>query len=163
MKGFKHHLEEWPEATQAIVADAALPKIVLTRANMLACYSSEKIAEITRRSQAPPGGKVAFVTAEFDRFVGERERWYRHWMPAIAASGAPLVEIDYAEARTAAGITRLLSFLGIVAGADLAAPTTVKRNPDIVVERFSDPRAVERFLAARGLTHWAVEEPAAGK
>lgn len=154
--GFKHHLDESP--VNDVLLESGLRKVILTRNNLLAAYSSHKVAASTGQGSARPGQTivrttVAFDAVEFTRFVARRNRLYEY---AREKSSNRCMEIDYTVVRTDAGISETARFLG-VDPAGFGPAQTAKRNSDDIVSRFENPQAVHSYLTEKGLTHWEVE------
>lgn len=154
--GFKHHLDESP--VNDLLLESGLRKVILTRNNLLAAYSSHKVAASTGQGSARPGQTivrttVVFDPAEFTRFVTRRNRLYEY---ARQKSRNRCMEIDYTVVRTDAGISATARFLG-VDPAGFGPAQTAKRNSDDIVSRFENPQAVRSYLAEKDLTHWEVE------
>jgi hypothetical protein len=134
-------------------------KILLTRNNLLAAYSSQKITELTRKNgtagaRAEVRPRVPFNPKEFAKFRATRKRTYADARGRI--NGTKL-EIDYIAARTDEGTARVARFLG-VDPQGFGTPRTIKRNTDEIVSRFENPDAVWSFLRRNALEHWAVED-----
>ena len=159
--GFKHHLTGDKNVTQSLF-DGDLQKIFLTRTNHLATYSSEKVAEGSQargaagRTTTVISGKCVFDGESFDAFRHQRERLYQRARDSITGT---VLEIEYNEARTEAGMARLAEFLGVDPTGIGAAPS-VKRNSDSIVDRFENPDAVIEHLREHGLEKLAFEAPA---
>lgn len=155
--GFKHHLSNDRRIVESVLADKSIAKIVLTRPNMLATFSSNVIARAktaTPVSETPPN-RLPFDADEFLLHIKRRNRMLDHWKPQIEAVRDRCLQITYSEARTDQGMARIVDFLGLEP-AELKH-ITVKRNSDRVVERFTDPDAVMAFLAQQGMEDWAEE------
>jgi hypothetical protein len=154
--GFKHHLDESP--VNDFLLGSGLRKIILTRNNLLAAYSSHKVAASTGQGSARPGHTilrtlVTFDPREFARFIARRNRLYEY---AREKSQNRCMEIDYTVVRTESGIAGIGPFLG-VDSTGFGPQKTAKRNSDDIVSRFANPELVRRYLTDNGLAHWASE------
>jgi len=157
--GVKHHLNGVVRATKFLLSEPC-PKIVLTRRNLLACYSSQKLVEITgmgfaQVGEVVPRARCRFVPREFAEYRRVRKRIYVNGIRKITETGAPLFVIDYTAARTEAGIAAMLAFLG-----KPPAPgewPTLKRHGDDILARFENPDEVMAHLKAIRQEDWAEE------
>jgi hypothetical protein len=154
--GFKHHIFT-NEMTDYLLA-SGLRKIVLTRKNLLAAYSSHKIAGITGQGSARSGEKVIQAKAEFDadefeKFCEKRDRLYAY---VRERAKRQCMEIDYTVARTPDGLASIGRFLRIDPQG-FGAPQTVKRSSDDIVSRFANSEAVLSHLQKTGKESWATE------
>lgn len=159
--GFKQHLANPGDQTLREVIDQRWAALILNRANRLASYSSNKLVAITgegalRGDTKPTRAKTEFVAEEFDQFRARRDFLYDHWTKEIERSGVPQLTVDYCEARTSEGDRRIGRFLGL-ASSRFGQPDTVKRNPDDILSRFTNPLEAEKHLRANGLLDWAQE------
>jgi hypothetical protein len=156
--GFKHHLGA-DEITEPILGrGAGTRKIILTRNNLLAAYSSHKVAAATGQGAARVGQSIARATVpfrpeEFSRFIAKRRELYGH---AREQARKPMMEVDYTMVRTEAGIAQIGQFLG-VDPEGFGRQQTAKRNSDDIVSRFSNPEVVMNYLRQHGLERWTTE------
>lgn len=158
--GFKHHLGAHVVAVtnKLLNLGSGLRKIILTRNNMLAAYSSNKVAALTGQGSAKKGAtiiaaRVEFDAAEFTKFVSRRRLLYD---AAHKEAHYPCMEIDYTAVRTEAGMGTIAAFLSIDP-AGFGQRTTAKRNSDDIVSRFSNPDGVRAYLRDNGLEGWSTE------
>ena len=154
--GFKHHLNE--SEFNEFLLGSGFRKIILTRNNMLAAYSSHKVVELTGQGAARAGStviraKASFDPGEFSSFRKKRARFYEHARQAARKSWK---EIDYTAARTEEGMAEIGRFLG-VDPAGFGPAQTAKRNSDDIVSRFSNPDQVRSYLEMNHLEHWTTE------
>ena len=163
--GFKLMLPQHPDFMAELIADSNFSKILIDRKNLLAAFSSNEIVKMTGQGSAKRGAevksaKIAFREDEFHRFVKRRQRYYADVREKLAASGQAYRETEYLDLVSYAAIPGILIFLGADPAVRLQ-PTTVKRNPNNILERFTNPAEVQTFLEAHGTEHWAVEGSAA--
>jgi hypothetical protein len=158
--GLKHHLSGAPEVTETLISDAQVSTILLTRANLLACYSSDKLARAGKTASETANGhdawKVSFDPGEFKTYVERRQRLYNRWQSKIVARPGPWLELEYIEARQRSGIERIINFIGLDPN-DLEGAYTPKRNSDNVISRFENTDRVARYLEENGLQAWGSE------
>jgi hypothetical protein len=156
--GFKHHLGT-SEITEPILGrGAGTRKIILTRNNLLAAYSSHKVVEATGQGAARVGqsivrAEVIFDPEEFSKFISKRRRLYAH---AREQARKPVMEIDYTAVRTEEGMAQIGLFLG-VDPCGFGPQKTAKRNSDNIVSRFANSDAVLSYLQEHGLEYWTTE------
>lgn len=156
--GIKHHLGM--DLTEQLIAEPG-PKIVLTRKNLLAAFSSGRLAKALGIGAAKPGdvipdAKVPFDPEAFDLWSRRRSNRFARWRAQIEATGDPVLELDYTAARTEEGVAAMCRFLGME-----PAPgewPTLKRHGSRTVDRFDNPDVALAHLKAIGHEEWA-EEP----
>jgi hypothetical protein len=158
--GFKLMLTQHPQFMDELIADTDYAKVLLYRANPLAAYSSGQIAKVTGQGTARKGmeikrAKVTFEEDDFRRFLELRDRHYQDVRQRLTDSG-PYLEVEYLELVVGYAVPRVVDFLGAETSVELL-PETIKRNPSNLLERFSNPDAVQTVLTALGAEHWAVE------
>jgi LPS sulfotransferase NodH len=158
--GFKLHLHQQPGFVDRLVADRRYRLILLRRENVLAQYSSEKIAERTGQGAARVGDRVEQVKVRFDEddFSRYREAWTRAWsrlMDRVRRAGRPALSVGYVELM-AGGVGRVLEHLGLPAGS-CGEPITLRRNDPCILNRFENPAEAERVLNRLGAGSWATE------
>ncbi|HXV00346.1 MAG TPA: hypothetical protein VG166_07600 [Caulobacteraceae bacterium] len=158
--GFKHHLSGAREVSEALLDDPRVAKIVVTRSNILACFSSEKTVRLKQSQAEGEAGpsKPLFVGEEFTKYLRIRRGHYAHWQERFEAVAGELRTIEYTLARTPGGMDGLMEFLGLKR---LSLPQlTRKRGSDDVTNRFANPEDVVNYLSAHGLQDWSEEEAA---
>jgi LPS sulfotransferase NodH len=149
-------------------ARTELRRILLRRDNLLAQFSSGRIAERTGRFTQPDGSpegvRIHFDEREFLRFV-QRVAEERALLEAAAradgnAGAEPprILSLEYRELFAPGIETRLAHFLDIRC-LPLRAEQLVRQNTGRIPERFEDPRAVRKFLVRYGRSDWAEELP----
>jgi hypothetical protein len=158
--GLKHHFSGPVEVTRKLVADRGR-KVVLTRSNLLASYSSQKLVEVTGQGLARRGddlraGVCRFDVVEFEAYRARREQVYQQWLPEIAKAEAPSMVIDYRAARTEAGIVAILDFLGVAAIP--GSWPTLKRHGVQILDRFENPTDARAHLQLIGREDWIIED-----
>jgi glycosyltransferase involved in cell wall biosynthesis len=158
---FKHfaHLDD--TVTDEIVRNDAIRLIHLSRENLLAQYSSEKIARasgkwVRHRDQTGDQVRVPFEAKDFEKFEAYYRRIETERVHRLAGSRRTVLFVEYADLNTPETRRRIGDFIGI-AIPDTAQPDTRKQNPPQVIERFSNPEVVRDYLARRNLSRWAEE------
>ncbi|QLC21732.1 hypothetical protein HFP51_05805 [Parasphingopyxis sp. CP4] len=159
--GFKQHFGKPGRSSTQQIIDLKLPTLILDRSNVLACYSSSKIAKKTGQgSLIDPAkrrrAKVDFVPDEFSLFLARRRKIDKHWNGELEKTGVDTMTLEYNEARTLAGMERVAEFLGQEAG-KFGDWGTAKRNSNNILSRFSNPDNAEAYLEAHDLMDWAEE------
>jgi hypothetical protein len=155
--GFKHHLSGAKEVTDTLLADPALTKIVLMRSNILACYSSDKVAKLKQRELAGETvpAQVRFDADEFADYLRIRRGVYDRWMARFSISAGEFRIMDYATARTPRGADDMVRFIGLEL--QPIRQMTKKRNSDNVPSRFENVDETLAYLETNGLTEWVEE------
>jgi hypothetical protein len=156
--GYKHHIAIGDITETILARGPGTRKIILTRNNFLAAYSSHKVADTTGQGFVKAGRAIARATVDFDpeefsRFAAKRLKLGEF---AREMAREPLMEIDYTMARIEAGMAQIGRFLG-VDPTGFGPQQTAKRNSDDIVSRFSNPDLVVTYLREQGLEDWATE------
>ena len=158
--GFKLHLLQWPSVLERILFEPGFAILLLDRADRLAQYASQKIADETRlfkwtHDELAQPLAVRFDAAEFEAFARGHDDLYR-MVRLVSGDRADVLEIDYERVLAPETHRAALAFLGVDATATLTAPER-KENPGDVMARFVNPDDV--IAALRG-TRWARYLPA---
>jgi hypothetical protein len=156
--GFKHHIGSDSITEPLLGRGAGTRKIILTRNNLLAAYSSHKVVEATGQGAARAGqsivrAEVIFDPEEFSKFAAKRQRLYEHAREQVRR---PAMEIDYTAVRAEGGLAIIAEFLG-VDPEGFGPQKTAKRNSDEIVSRFANPDVVRAYLREHDLERWAAE------
>lgn len=147
-------------------ARPGLRRIVLHRANLLAQFSSERIAESTGRFTQPTGAtpavRIPFDEETFLRFVRrmgrERELLERTARRDPAGDGGvpQVLSLEDRELFERGIEDRLAGFLEVPT-VPLRAADLVRQNTGRILARFEDPPTVRDFLDRFGHPEWAEE------
>ena len=164
--GFKIFPHHSTTILDHVRATPQLRRILLRRDNLLAQFSSERIAERTGRFTQPDGSpapvRIRFDEQDFlgfvDRVTGERVAHERVARGDQTGGGdSPRVlSLEYHELFAAGIEGRLARFLQ-VGCLPLRAEHLVRQNTGRITERFDDPPAVRDFLDRYGHPEWAEE------
>lgn len=158
--GFKHMVVKEHELTRKFLLDSSWKKILLSRRNILAAYSSNKTAVMARENRKATGKfervhVCAFDEAEFTRFARARVRLYDRTREFAKAHSIPLFEVEYTDVRKPEGFKNIMDFLGAEGKFEFV---TLKRNSDDTLSRFHEPDVVRSHLDKIGHPEWASEE-----
>lgn len=159
--GFKLMLRQHRALVEELIKSDDYKKILLERSNLLAVYSSAKIAKITgqgdaRRSATIRRAKIKFDVESFEKFCLRREKRYRNVKKLLNRAGQKFHKIEYNDLRTIKGLRKVLDFLEVDANEKLSIETR-KRNNDSIIERFSNPEFVNDYLKNKELDDWCTE------
>lgn len=146
--GFKLQITDRPRVLEHVLLESELKLVLLTRANRLAQYASDRTAVSTGRYHASDPGPAAAAPVAFDRadflaFV-ERQTSATRLVRDLVRDDSRLFVIEYQEVGTAAGNAALLAHLGQT-DMPLTAPDQRMGAP-VIRERFADPDAVAAAL-----------------
>ena len=165
LTGFKLMLRQAPEVQRSLVDEGVYRIILLDRPNVLALYSSHLIARSTGVGYMQKGDTAIVSTVEFDAsdFRGFWRRYRKKYEEFDAMRQASarcrMIAVEYLDLLRGDAFRRVLDFLGVEAGGDLADYIgTQKRNSSEILQRFSNPDAVTDCLRAAGKLEWCREE-----
>lgn len=143
--GFKLNRGQSPEAFGAVLADPTVRKIVLSRANRVRTYVSERLAESTGHWEsfldgvAPSPLPPIEVDAEaLARHVETNRRYFDELRAALAGTCQTYCNVIYEELAEPATHRRLLAYLGVDPEQPLAGATRRQTPLDLrrVVSNF---------------------------
>ena len=135
--------------------------IRLVRPNLLATYSSSRIAAMTGQGAVRVGeqvrqAKLDFDARDFEHFMNAQGKWDDEVNRQLEVIPEERVfRMVYSELGQEPVLEKLLAFLGVE-----PMPMTsdaVKRNPSRIVDRFNNPAAVMKYLERHQRTNWAEE------
>lgn len=173
--GFKVFEDHAPDWTEAALRDSGWAKVVHYRKNVLAVYSSYKIAmahnlwgagdaPVTERadSQARPEAeqtvrhRTKFDADEFEAFRESYNTPFRTWLRTLHETGQDFFFSEYTELRNLRLSARLFHFLGASVPAEIRM-IGQKVSTSAMLDRFANPDAVVAHLARIGRADWAAE------
>ena len=161
LAAFKHfaHLDQ--TVTRRIAEDPDTALIHLSRENLLAQYSSEQIARASgewarHTDRTGEQLRVPFDAAEFEHFLEYQQRIEMERMNIFGEMGRTPLFVEYTRLSDRHTRARIGAHVGITIP-DSAQPDIRKQNSTDILSRFSNPQAVEEFLARRYLSRWARE------
>ena len=159
--GFKIMMNQSELVRGSLIEDESWTKILLKRENVLAVYSSNKIAKATGQGSAGKfaeveKSQVAFEAGEFKRFCAKYEEGFDKVKRQLADCGQDYLDTQYSEICKPEGMKALIGYLGLDPEAGWEV-STQKRNPSQLLERFTNPTEVSRYLDKIGRPGWAVE------
>ena len=132
--GFKMNRDENDAATDALLRDPGVLKILLKRRNRVRTYVSEEIARLTGVWESYDGPLEAALPAlrvEVDDLIRHSDlnaAYYAALESRLRATGQDWLETDYEALTDGSEMARILAFLGIEARATLSA-ASYKRGP----------------------------------
>jgi hypothetical protein len=155
--GFKIFGKHNPPMLEHLMADRAIRKVVLFRANALARYASLMAAHETGEWSS---GVRTLVTFDAEEFLAGYDRYLLfidQTIRALATTDQPFRVVRYDELNNHALMTALTHFLGATELLPEPEEKAVNRGSPDILTRFANPKDVEAFLRARGVMHWAYE------
>lgn len=146
--GFKLQITDRPRVLEHVLLESEMKLVLVTRANRLAQYASDRAAARTGRYRASDPALTAAAPLGFDRddflaFV-ERQALASGLVRNLVPDDSRLFIIDYQEVGSPATNAALLAFLE-QEEAPLDAPDERMGSP-VIRERFADPDAVAAAL-----------------
>lgn len=158
--GFKVFPNQFLSVPQ-IAQRTGLQIIRLVRPNLLATYSSSRLAKLTGQGtvtidQEVRRAKLDFDAKDFERFIAFQASMDDDVNKVLKTISSDRVfDMEYADLGSETALENLLAFLGVE-----ARPMTSlsqKRNPSKTTERFNDPDTVMAYLERHQLTAWVEE------
>lgn len=161
--GFKIFFAHNPMVLEYCIMDPDIKKIVLTRGNQLAQYSSQRFAELTQKWVDVEDGsisslKMKFESEDFLEFVDEIHAGHRTGLGLISGvDDGLLMNLKYTQIAERKTVASLFRFLG-VPNFEIEFPPFKKQNTSDILERFENPEDVIRTLEHLGKPEWAREQ-----
>ncbi|MGB8812411.1 MAG: nodulation protein NodH [Paracoccaceae bacterium] len=151
MAGFRFFHDHDPRVVDAVLADPACAKIILTR-NPIESYVSWKIAQETGQWKLTNAtklktAKARFDVVEFERHLGRMQDFQIRLMHGLQVSGQTAFYIDYEDIQDVDVLNGLAAFLGVAARLEAPDSTLKKQNPDEIAEKVVNPAEMELALA----------------
>lgn len=152
LAGFRFFHDHDPRVLAHVLPDPGWAKVVLTR-NPLESYVSRRIAAATGQwkltdARHRKAAKVRFDAAEFERHLDRLEGFQSRLRHALQVSGQTAFFLDYADLGDVEVINGLATFLGSAHRVKALATTLKKQNPAPLRDLVSNPREMERAVAA---------------
>ena len=170
--GFKIFMGHDKAVLESVLSDKSIRKIILYRANYLAVYSSEKIAEAencyvivnektARIDQAAydstrKGEKAIFDKSEFNVRHRAYQEHYRRSVDTLNSTGQAYLFMTYEDFLNESFFRRVFPFLGLSQPAVLETRMS-KMNASDILSRFSNPEEVRAHLLEIGRLNWTHE------
>jgi len=159
--GFKLMTQQSEVVRNVLIEDDSWAKILLKRDNVLAVYSSDKIAKSRAKGSflkfaGAKKPRIKFVADEFDRFHLNYEKRFEDVRRHLDECGQDYLDIRYSDICKPEGIKSVIRFLGLDPEANWEV-ISQKRNSSQLLERFSNPTEVARSMEQAGLQDWLVE------
>ncbi|MGQ0567122.1 MAG: nodulation protein NodH [Gemmobacter sp.] len=151
MAGFRYFHDHDPRVFDAVIADRACAKIVLTR-NPVESYVSWKIAQTTGQWKLTNPkmlrqARATFDGAEFEAHVVGLQAFQMTLVHALQVTGQTAFWIDYDDVQDLAVLNGLAAFLGLSARLDALDPKLKKQNPEAIADKVENPGAIAAALA----------------
>jgi hypothetical protein len=165
--GFKIFEGENDTFLDRMLADHEVRKIVLYRRNLLASFSSALVARETGQygqrdgKTRPEPPKVRFSANKFAKFHDRYVAFFDQVTEKLTKNRQFYFMVNYEDINEPRVLADIVSFVGGDAtkpfSRDLQYKAQVKQNSLDILSRFSNPRAVRKYLTEAGLLHWMRE------
>ncbi|MDP2739675.1 MAG: nodulation protein NodH [Pseudorhodobacter sp.] len=151
LAGFRFFHDHDPRVFDAVMADPACAKIILTR-NPIECYVSWKIAQETGQWKLTNASKlktsrVHFDAREFEQHLSLQQDFQIRLMHGLQRRGQTAFYIDYEDIPDLAVLNGLAQFLGVAGRLDALDGSLKKQNPGEIAEKVINPTEMAVALA----------------
>lgn len=161
--GFKLMISQNENILRWVISQDDWQIISLYRSNLLSVYGATKVARASRQSHIEIGERVKPIKVDFDpiefnnllQFNQTRRRQVELMLDDKKPS---YLSLDYLALASASGIAQVLNYLQPTIKKVLS-PQLVKRHDWNVLDRFANPKVVEKYLIQHNLSDWLVEQP----
>lgn len=169
INGFRFFHDHDPRILDRVLDDPGWAKIALTR-NPAHSYVSWKTAQATGQWKLSSGlkartGKVSFDADEFDAYLARTEQFHLGVLHRLQAAGQTVFYLNYDDIGDLEVLNGLAGWLGSGDHRDSLNQTLKKQGQGAVTDRVTNPRQMERALAARdpfALAEVPTQEPRRG-
>lgn len=149
--GFRFFHDHDERVLQAVLADQACAKIILTR-NPVESYVSLKIARATGQWKLNDARRlktatVTFDPAEFETHLTTLQSFHLRLVKALQTSGQTAFYLDYEDLTDLAVLNGLARFLGVDARLEAIDDTLKKQNPQDLDAKVTNPDEMHAALA----------------
>jgi LPS sulfotransferase NodH len=159
--GFKIFGGDVSVICEYVLKESQIKKILISRPNILAAFSSQKIAIETgiwgaRTKDDLSSITVAFDISEFEHYRTYAEGFFNGVRKELAQTGQDHLEIFYDFLHSSDQKSSIYSFLGV----DIPAQSgfdSLKQNSPRLLDRFSNPQEVASYIADIGKEAWLIE------
>ena len=147
-----------PMMSEGLAADPGFKKIVLRRDNVLASFSSNVLAQESRRYHAKTEGqrnlnKISFDARPFETYRRWCEAYYRDLRDTIASSGSLHIDVRFTDLRKPTRRAEMLEFLECDPNVPLTSDLRPISAADLS-ERFENWADVCRHMRDIGKEDW---------
>ncbi len=151
LAGFRLFHDHDPRIIDAVIADPACAKIVLTR-NPVESYVSWKIARETGQWKLTnpknlKSAQATFEGPEFEAHLARLQAFQIRLMHDLQVSGQTAFYIDYDDVQDLEVLNGLAAYLGVTARLKTLDPTLKKQNPEEIGEKVENPEEMAQALA----------------
>lgn len=160
--GFKLLVTHDPRALNYCLTAQDIKKIILTRRNLLAQYSSQEIGNQTQEwlvvdQPANAQVKVTFQKEAFLTYVDSMTAQYESVEQQMEdCAKNTILKIEYADLAARKTVESLFTFVG-VQNFEIKFPTFKKQNTSTILDRFNNPDDVLEVLTELDRLEWARE------
>lgn len=163
--GFKLFLHHSSRILNYVCANPDYAVLILRRRNLLARYSSKKKASITGTYRIAAGGSssgcdqpVEFDPIEFRRLIRRDDKLFSQLYKKLDKHGKTFHEIEYCELGSPEAMAGVFAHLGIEGRASEDIRVQKQGSAYDMLERFSNPEDVVRYVETNGMEAWLHEQ-----
>jgi hypothetical protein len=159
--GFKIFDGHNNEILDELIADASIKKVVLFRPNLLAVYSSSRIAHKIgeRVIKAPRESQplVHFDPKKFIKYCRKHTSFYRDVLDRLVRGRQSFHFLNYETINDPSLFAAVVAFIGADPAKAILEPASIKQNSSELLKRFSNPEEAEELLRSEGRLNWLYE------
>ena len=151
LAGFRFFHDHDARVLDAVMADPACAKIILTR-NPIECYVSWKIAQETGQWKLTnpsrlKATRVRFDGREFERHMAQTQAFQILLLHGLQRRGETAFYLDYDDLQDVSVLNGLAQFLGVAGRLEALDGTLKKQNPEEISEKVLNPAEMAAALA----------------
>lgn len=163
--GFKLFLHHSPKTLHYVCSEPSFKVLILRRKNLLARYSSKKKASLTgayrkivENGSCDKCRFVDFDPVEFDKLVRRDTKLFNSLYQKLERYGKAYHEIEYCELGSPEAMAGVFAHLGIEGRASEDIRVQKQGSAYDMLERFSNPEDVVRYVETNGMEAWLHEQ-----
>lgn len=159
--GFKIFFGDFEPIVDYVMEHSSIAKIFISRANLLAAFSSQQIALVTSKWGARSANdlervQIEFDVASFQHYMQYASEAYQSIKSLAYDRGHETLDVCYERLHDSSQKLAIFRLLGVPCPVD-ASFTSLKQNDSNILRRFSNPYLVTRHLCSIGHPEWAYE------
>lgn len=160
--GFKLFFPQNKLVLEHIVKSDDYKKIVLSRENLLAAYSSARTARASGqdkvfKGETPKKVKIIFIPEDFESYCNRINKYVGVGVNLLKKLKVNYLSLEYSEIASNYPFYNILDFLEIDNKVTLESDV-IKRNSNKILDRFENPEEVFSYMEKIDKIHWIEKE-----
>ena len=160
--GFKLFFPQNKLVLEHIVKSDDYKKIVLSRENLLAAYSSARSVQVAGqkkifKGETPKSVKIIFIPDDFELYCNRINKYVGLGVDLLKKFNVKYLPLEYSEIASNYPFNNILDFLEMDNTVTLES-AVIKRNSNTILDRFENPEEVFSYMNKINKMHWIDNE-----